>query len=85
VSKLDHMGGPQGRKVHNSKDHTNKAYNGWLCLHVRHTYSGHTFWGVICPVCHAAKVLDVNSRAKWATCKHPEVVDVSSEIKRCAS
>jgi hypothetical protein len=86
VSKLDHMGGPPGRSAHNRINHTDRLYHGWLCLHVSHTYGGHTFWATICPTCHAVKIQDVNSRAKWVGCRHPEQVDVSSEIeKRCAS
>jgi hypothetical protein len=82
VSKLAHMGGPPGRSAHNRINHTDRLYHGWLCLHVSHTYGGHTFWATFCPTCRAVKTQDVNSRAKWVECRHPPKVDVSSEIEK---
>jgi hypothetical protein len=74
VSKLAHMGGPPGRSAHNRINHTDRLYHGWLCLHVSHTYGGHTFWATFCPTCRAVKTQDVNSRAKWVECRHPTSV-----------
>ena len=69
MSKLDRMGGPPGHRKTNRKDHTDKIYSGWFCLHVAYVCSGHTFWATMCPTCHATKTQDVNNRKKWVRCK----------------